>query len=106
LSSHLRGVVAFDLDGTLLRGPTTCELLRARSWNRGRAEEALQLTGLCVGVVGPVVACETSGSSQCAGQVPPAADRPVRHTLVAGSGSFSALAGHSPIRWVARTASY
>jgi phosphoserine phosphatase len=27
LSSRLRGVVAFDLDGTLLRGSTTCELL-------------------------------------------------------------------------------
>jgi phosphoserine phosphatase len=26
-SSGLRGVVAFDFDGTLLRGPTTCELL-------------------------------------------------------------------------------
>jgi len=27
VSSHLRSLVAFDLDGTLLRGPTTCELL-------------------------------------------------------------------------------
>jgi phosphoserine phosphatase len=44
LPSPPRGVVAFDLDGTLLRGPTVCELLAAPLGRRAEMQRFESLT--------------------------------------------------------------
>jgi phosphoserine phosphatase len=42
--TNVRGLVGFDLDGTLLRGRTVCELLAEPL---GRASEMVRIEGLC-----------------------------------------------------------